>query len=124
MPPRRKQPSDANAEEVEISEGVFPGRAHWERTTELPVLFANHMFIQLVEGDFLLTFGRAEIPYISGEEQMRKAVATQGIGITAVARLAVPGQKMGSMIEVLNRIYEKWVTGQVQLNQETGKEDS
>lgn len=89
---------------------------------EIPVLFANQLFVQRVEGEFVLTFGRAEFPYERVTEEMRERLQTEGVTVVAVSRLVVSAERIGQVIRVLTGIYKSWQQSTKQLSQQPGEE--
>lgn len=108
MPRTRKKP--AQPQEVGASNdprrGIIQGRMHWTNTRELPVLFANHMWAQLIENQFLITFGHVELPYELISEEMAKRVAKDGIEVKAVCRLAIGPDQVEKIVGALTQILE------------------
>ena len=84
----------------------------WLKTSDVPILFANQLWVQFVEGDFLLTFGHNELPYERMTEQLQQQIEREGVDIQTVCRLAVSGEKLGAMIQVLSGLYERFTQSQ------------
>lgn len=93
----------------------------WEGVRELPILYANHMWVQLVEGQALLTFGRAELPYEPVTQEVQERLMKEGVSILGVSRLVIPPQRIPQIIQVLTGIYQNWRQEQVQLVEELNR---
>jgi hypothetical protein len=92
----------------------------WVIPEGLEIVFANHLVIQDVDGQFVVTFFQATPPIILKGEAT-KADTVEKVPATAVARLAIPPQQLLSMIEVLQERYKRFVERQAQSGK--GEED-
>ena len=92
----------------------------WVIPEGLEIVFANHLVIIDVDGQFVVTFFQATPPIIlEGEAAKMDTVRT--IPATAVARLAIPPQQLSAMIEVLQGRYNRFMKRQAQSGK--GEED-
>lgn len=82
----------------------FPITVSFEGGEDIPILFANHIFVRGSSDGFLVSFAQSHGPYLldATEEQMRE------MGVTAkiIARLLIPPSRMREMIDVLGRVLE------------------
>jgi len=92
----------------------------WVIPEGLEVVFANHLIITDVDGQFVVTFFQATPPIIL-EGDTAKVDTVEKVPATAVARLAIPPQQLLSMIKVLQKRYERFVEKQTQSGK--GEED-
>jgi len=107
MPPKRTRSRKPRETEDETQQGIQV-RARWENTERIPILFANHVFVRLQDDDFVVTFGQAELPYeVDLTDEMREKLRTEGLPIQVVARLAIPAEKISSVIEVLVNVHNQ-----------------
>ena len=79
----------------------------WNVPLEMRAEFANHLLVTHLDGQFVLTFFEAMFPVIlDGDTKGVDSVSK--IPAHAVCRLAVPPEKLKSMINVLSRNYERY----------------
>ena len=89
--------------------------ALWENPTNLPMLFANHLFVRRQDDYVILTFGQAELPYETQLDSERiKEIAEEGLPIQVVARLATTQQKLNDFIRHLSNVRDTWPKGKDQ----------
>lgn len=90
-------------------EQLLSVRVYWETADQIPVLYANHIWVRILDGQFHVTFGQAEGPYENpvSEATMAKLVES-GAAIHPVAKLAISPMNMGRMIKVLNDLFNRW----------------
>ena len=87
---REQEPSEpGTAGEVRPQAVMVQGKMRWTHTQEHPILFANHVWVQLLEDHFLVTFGHVELPYGAVAEELQGIIEQEGIEVHAVCRLAV-----------------------------------
>ena len=84
----------------------------WEESTDVPILYANHFWVRLQEGQFLLTFGQAELPREDLSEERAAQLEREGLPVKVVSRLAVPSERIPQVIEALTNIHQRWAAGQ------------
>jgi len=78
----------------------------WIVPDGLQILFANHMLVAEANGQMIVTFFQVQPPVVlEGEEGKWDTI--KSVPAIAVARLAIPMQQMGKMIEVLGSRYAK-----------------
>lgn len=94
---------------------------NWQAPEQIPVQFANNVFVILQEDYFLVTFGHTELPHrgpISPEELAE--MVKRGVPVTPVARLVISPVGMGRILQELTRLYQRWE----QIQQEAMKQAS
>lgn len=91
----------------------------WVIPKGLEVVFANHLAITEVDGQFIVTFFQATPPIILEGDAALDAI--EKIPATAVVRLAIPPQKLLGMIQALQKRYDLFVEEQAQSDK--GEED-
>ena len=109
MPRKTRKPAELEGEQPLQAEAITVS-GHWEAFEQVPIVFANHIFVRLIDGQFLVTFGHTELPYELGplsKETVQK-LKTEGVPIRAVARLAIAPEKMAEMIRALSEIHDSW----------------
>jgi len=84
----------------------------WVIPKGLEVVFANHLAVTEVDGQFIVTFFQATPPMILEGDAALDAI--EKVPATAVVRLSIPPQQLSSMIKALQRRYEGFVEGQAQ----------
>lgn len=106
----RQQPQEEQRPEIE----PLTVRGRWESVEQLPIVFANQMFVGLADGQVFITFGYSELPMESplGLET-RERLEREGVPIHAVARLVIAPAKLGQMLAALNQVYGALQGGQV-----------
>ena len=100
------EPNDDGGERT-IREAVIPIR--WEEPTDLTILYANHFWVRLQDGQFLMTFGQAELPMAEFSDERVAQLQRDGLSVKAVARLSVPPIKLEQIIDALARIHGIWL---------------
>lgn len=99
--------SDASIPLEHSTESGLPPDPTWIGVRELPVLFANHIWAQFVDNQFIVTFGHVELPY-EPTEVLREHVRREGIEIIGVVRLAMGADQLKTMVDVLSGLVTEW----------------
>ena len=106
--------SKKNRQAIPKEEGLIL-EVEFEGSENVPIVFANNMFVRHEEDMFIITFAQAHGPYIVKPtvEQLKEIgkVPTQ-----VVARIAVSPIRMKEFLNVLNGNYEQFIkmkTGKV-----------
>lgn len=82
--------------------------AVWTNVEDAPIFFANHIFVSLVEGQYLVTFGRSHTPYkLSWGDEELEQLKQRGIEIRPVVRLALSPSKIEPMIKAMRTILDR-----------------
>lgn len=94
--------------EKKVQADVVELEITFEGSEDIPIAFANHIFIRHMEDVFLVTFAQSHGPYIVNPtaEQLKQM---HTIPAKVVARIAVPPTKMKEIIDVLNENYSRFV---------------
>lgn len=87
-PPPRQQPAGTVAIEVRFEGG-----------DDIPILFANHIFIRSGPDGFMLSFAQSHGPYLL--RPTAKQLRSVGVGAKVIARLLVPPHRMQEMVDLL-----------------------
>lgn len=84
-----------------------PVTAHvtFEGGEDLPILFANHIFVRLTPDGFMVSFAQSHGPYRL--DLTPEQVAQLGIPAKIITRLLIPHARMKEMVELLNNIVDK-----------------
>ena len=101
-------------DEIRREEGVTL-EVKFEGSENVPIVFANNLFIRHEEDIFIITFAQAHGPYIVNPtpEQLKQIGK---IPSQVVARIAVSPVKMKEFLDVMSDIYERFMkmkTGKV-----------
>lgn len=86
----------------------FAGRIQWVNSNEIPVLYADQLWVQYSQGQFILTFGNTEIPAGRMTAKEQEILDEKGLDVTTTARVAVSPQRLEAMIRALAGVYEKY----------------
>ena len=82
----------------------------WDEDPNIPILFANQVFVRLQEDYILVTFGQAELPKeLELTPETRTLLRAEGIHAKVVARLAVTPRKLAQIIEHLTTVHNRWL---------------
>jgi hypothetical protein len=79
----------------------------FEGGEEIPIVFANNMFVRHSIEGFLVSFAQSHGPYIvnlTPEDQKRL-----GVSAKIIARLLIPENRMREFVEIFNNILEPFV---------------
>ena len=80
---------------------------------DIPVVYSNHLFLQLFEGEVLLTFGRADLPLEAISPEVHERMRTEGIPVVVVARLIIPALRVKPIIDAFTGLYQNLQQAQV-----------
>jgi len=83
----------------------IPIQVRFEGGEDLPILFANHIFVRTIPDGCLVSFAQSHGPYVTNisEEELQK----EGVTAKIIARLLVPPNRMRQFAEILNGIVEQ-----------------
>lgn len=96
--------------EVEESEskGPITVRGHWVDTEDVSTHYANHIFVRLQDGVFLLMFGQSILPAELNLDP--KKLLEEGLPINPVFRVVIPPERMGPMVDALQRVHKTYLS--------------
>jgi len=79
--------------------------ARWTGVDDVPIVLANQLVAQFVEGNAILTFGQVAPPALAGtpEQQAEQAAQIQAVPIRTLARFAVPPHRLPEFSEALRK---------------------
>lgn len=79
-----------------------------EGTDEIPLCYANHIFVTHTPDEFFVTFSQVHPPYLlkPTEEELKKLTH---ISARAVARIALTPNKMKELVDALTENYNKYL---------------
>ena len=81
-----------------------------EGIEDVPILFANDFICQFLGDEFILTVGQVQPPVLIGslEERKEQLDRVGYVTVKVVARLGLPEQRMGKLIEILTQNWEAY----------------
>lgn len=81
----------------------------WRESNDPPILYANHMFVRLQDGTFILSFGQVELPRtVELNQEIRDSLEQEGIEIQVISRLAMPPNTLRQVIASLQKVYDTY----------------
>lgn len=82
--------------------------AVWRGVEDAPIFFANHIFVSLQEGQYLVTFGRSHTPYkLKWADEEVEQLQQTGIDIRPVVRLALASNQIEPMIKAMRSVFDR-----------------
>lgn len=98
MPRRSTRPPHSQSVEVRFEGGE-----------DIPILFANNLFVRQSDDGFLVSFAQSHGPYSLNPtlEDLKR----EGVPATIIARLLIPPNRMREFVTILNNMLERWETG-------------
>lgn len=92
-------------------EGI-PLQIEIQGAEQVPITFANHVFVRHEADIFLITFSQVHGPYIltdTPEEERNEAKKSETVPARVVCRLAMSPQQMKEAVGVLQRNYNRYL---------------
>ena len=83
---------------------IVTGQVRFEGGEEIPILFANHVFVRSGPDGFLVSFAQSHGPY--DLNITTETLRNEGIAAKIVARLIVPPNRMRQFAEIFNNVTE------------------
>ncbi len=102
---RNTSPPPGDETEVHREEAVTT-QLHYVGGEELPMLFANHIFIRAHGVAFYVAFAQSHGPWEIRADPER--LAREGVNARIVSSLALTADKWKEMLEVAVRQYDTW----------------
>ena len=94
----------------------------WVGSQELPVLYADQMYVQGLAEHMVITFGLTSLPVEPMTEELSHRLETDGVEISAVTRVAVSPGLLRRMIRALTLTQEQWLEQNQSLAESHGEE--
>ena len=89
----------------------------FEGGEEIPIVFANNMFVRHSEDGFLVSFAQSHGPYIVN--QTPEDLQREGVTSKVIARLLIPPNRMREFVEIFNNMLEQFTTGAEESSSDT-----
>lgn len=111
MAQSRRRPVRAGAQQKEPAQEPVGIRVYWRQssTENVPLVFANVVFVGLADGNVIMTLGHVlPPPEHPLSEQTRKQLEEEGVEAKPVARVLIPGAHFERIMGQLDTILESW----------------
>lgn len=96
MAERRRVRQQASGGQPPPQRVAIEARLRWDPEPQIPILYANQLFISGEGNQFVLTFGAATLPLEHPiTEEIRERLKTEGLRVVPVVRIAVGIDAMG-----------------------------
>ena len=93
-------------EDVSGKPKAISGQVRFEGGEDVPILFANHVFIRSSPDGFLVSFAQSHGPYEVNVTQ--ETIDKVGVPAKIIARLAIPTNRMREFSNIINTVLEQY----------------
>jgi hypothetical protein len=96
-------------------------QVRFEGGEDIPILFANNMFVRSSSDGFLVSFAQSHGPYIV--DQTPEDLQREGVSAKIIARLLIPPSRMREFAEIFNNVSQQFVAGEEESSSDTDAND-
>lgn len=96
-------------------------QVRFEGGEDIPVLFANHVFVRSSSDGFLVSFAQSHGPYIVNPTP--DDIQREGVAAKIIARLLIPPTRMREFAAVFDTMLQQFVAGEEESSSDTDAND-
>ena len=94
----------ASSSERTQSAETITVQVRFEGGDDVPILFANHVFVRSGPDGFIVSFAQSHGPYVV--DTTLEVINREGVAAKIIARLLVPPNRMRQFAEIFQRLTE------------------